>query len=96
MSVRVTTAEGCPGVHDLYRWLTEDPDVAGAAEVALVNEDDGAEALGSLEVISIVVSNLTRDREGTPRGRRRRRSRRRPGRHRSRLRLEQDPAQPEP
>ncbi|MET7932405.1 hypothetical protein [Streptomyces sp. NPDC005322] len=59
LSVRVTAAEGCPGVHDLYRWLTEDPDVAGAAEVALVDEDDGAEALGSLEVVSIVVSNLT-------------------------------------
>ncbi|MFI0776367.1 hypothetical protein [Streptomyces sp. NPDC021212] len=58
MSVRVTTAEGCPGVHDLYRWLTEDPDVAGAAEVALVDEDDDAEALVSLEVIPIVVSNL--------------------------------------
>ncbi|WP_413102642.1 effector-associated constant component EACC1 [Streptomyces sp. Inha503] len=57
--LRVDAAEGSPGVLDLYRWLTEDPDVAGAAEVALVDEEDRGDTLGGLEAISTVVSNLT-------------------------------------
>ncbi|WP_432252860.1 effector-associated constant component EACC1 [Streptomyces sp. HNM1019] len=57
--LRADAAEGSPGVLDLYRWLTEDPDVAGAAEMALVDQEDRDGALGGLEVISIVVSNLT-------------------------------------
>ncbi|AQA13275.1 hypothetical protein ABTY63_39175 [Streptomyces solisilvae] len=57
--LRVDAAEGAPGVFDLYRWLTEDPDAADAAELALVDEGDHADTLGGLEIISIVVSNLT-------------------------------------
>ncbi|WP_458087571.1 effector-associated constant component EACC1 [Streptomyces malaysiensis] len=57
--LRVDAAEGAPGVLDLYRWLTEDPDAADAAELVLVDEGDHADTLGGLEIISIVVSNLT-------------------------------------
>ncbi|MBB4783579.1 effector-associated constant component EACC1 [Streptomyces rapamycinicus] len=57
--LRVDATEGSPGVLDLYRWLTGDPDVAGAAEVALVDVEDRDDTLGGLEAISIVISNLT-------------------------------------
>ncbi|MGW7692243.1 effector-associated constant component EACC1 [Streptomyces asiaticus] len=59
LRLRIDAAEGSPGVLDLHRWLTADPDVAGAAEMALVDEEDRDDTLGGIEAISIVVSNLT-------------------------------------
>lgn len=56
--VQVTADEMNPGTLDLYQWLTDDPDVARTAELALAH-DEQPDTLGTLEAIDIVVSNLT-------------------------------------
>jgi predicted dehydrogenase len=58
LRVQVTADETSPGTFDLYQWLTDDPDVARTAELALAH-DDQPDTLGSLEEINVVVSNLT-------------------------------------
>lgn len=55
--VQVSADEGHPGVLDLHRWLSEDPDVTAAAEFGL-NSEDAPGALGALDVIDVVLSNL--------------------------------------
>jgi hypothetical protein len=54
--VQVAAEDGGPGVHSLFRWLSQDPDVT-PVELRLVGHDDQG-ALGALEVIDVVVSNV--------------------------------------
>ncbi|MFF8945845.1 hypothetical protein ACF1A5_26895 [Streptomyces sp. NPDC014864] len=56
--IRVVS-DGLSDVHDLYRWLSEDPDVRNEAEVELAEAEAFPEALGALELINVVISNAT-------------------------------------
>jgi hypothetical protein len=56
--IQVEADDDRPGVFDLHRWLSEDPDVVTATEIALVGEDSPG-ALGALEVINAIVSDVT-------------------------------------
>jgi hypothetical protein len=54
--IRVAADIGGPDVRDLYRWLVQDPDVR--ARISLVEDGGRPDALGGLEVVNVVVSNL--------------------------------------
>jgi hypothetical protein len=56
--IQVEADDGRPDVLDLYRWMSEDPDVVPATDIALVGEDSPG-ALGALEVIDAIVSDVT-------------------------------------
>ncbi|BBJ37793.1 hypothetical protein SSPO_005110 [Streptomyces antimycoticus] len=59
MLVRISaTVNGDDALHDLYRWLRQDEDVKGVAEVRAGSAEPGSGAMGGIEYINVTCSVL--------------------------------------